>query len=1222
MHGPDPDGGPPLKRLLRILLAVLLVVVDLLLLLYLLRRPLLEAKLRSLAATELGGVLGAEVEIGSIGGNWIDSIFVDGVQVRGRPGDLLRQVQDLRVEVSLAPWQLLGGDLGGLRAARIHAARVAIDPAGRPPGNGGPPSTAPSTFELSSLDGLLPGGLQLRVDEFDYGNGTDGRQGPLQLRLDAGSGRRRIGIRHDGLRAEVGVRPQRDAKPDFDGWLRVRDPAQLLACLGGGTTTAEVRGGEGYVTADVTLAPLRLAGMVAFSGVAGSRASIADSSLWVQLDQQHLQVDAGRIDLHGVHLSTGGFTMPSPLNGSAPALAAMNGSVDLQIDDLSPYRDLLPEAVAAQLPLRGRIRAWTEGGLLHLGTCKLTSPGLVLDIARGQLPLESIGTADYRDLSLDFAVQLPQPHDFAIAGFDFTTSGRIAGTLGGSLLAPQLRATLELGPSRAAGHAAASLAAAVTLADGKLQLHELRGTGLRPDGQDGASVLQGDVELVLPTADAPLRLSADVSGRADPGWLTAFGADASLATRLQPVPFAVRGAMTLPAATPMIAAATVRLDGVVLDSLPPAVLEAEVALLPAALRIDRLDVTTPAKLTAHGVLPLAAGGDVDLELTAPEQDLAFWTALAGLGAVDGTASLRLSAGGTMQAPMLALTLDSTFRPPPAWLQDWPAAALGAAPTSPLQLHLQARSDDAGIAIEALQLGSDGEAASGLQLHGHGVVPFRLRPATGLEPLAAQAPFELTLRAHGPGPSGLELPWQLAAGLHIGGDRAELDRLRLDAGPGSLSGTATVAAGFAQLLQPSTSWQDVAIAGSWQLADLRLEQVPAALLGLAVTQGQVSGNVELGGSIGAPQPRFSLQVADAQLRVPGAPRLTGLSARLSGDPHRIAVDDLKAQMGAAPIALTAVLRSPDPHWADAAQISVQAHLTGDQALVINSPQLKLRGNVDLDLEGTLAKMLLSGTIGVTTGRFAQRITALPGLDTLRGRGGAGTGEGIVLHLLEPPFGERIGLDIKLTTVRDFQVRTHTLDTDVRADLRLLGNAAIATLRGTVAASSGTLRLPGTTMSIRSLLLSFEERNPYFPSVQFLAEGRRHGYRVQLQVTGSSQTPQVVLTSTPALPAQDLLVLVTTGVLPERLANQDARAQASLVGAYLAEELASWYFAGDTTEEADQGFFDRFTVEAGREISDKGLETILIEFRLTDHLSLQAERDVYEDYNGGIGIRFRF
>ena len=47
-----------------------------------------------------------------------------------------------------------------------------------------------------------------------------------------------------------------------------------------------------------------------------------------------------------------------------------------------------------------------------------------------------------------------------------------------------------------------------------------------------------------------------------------------------------------------------------------------------------------------------------------------------------------------------------------------------------------------------------------------------------------------------------------------------------------------------------------------------------------------------------------------------------------------------------------------------------------------------------------------------------------------------------------------------------------------------------------------------------------------------------------------------------------------------------------------------------------------LESGQEVSRDGLETIRAQFRLFGNVFLEAERDVYEDYNVGLLYRIRF
>jgi hypothetical protein len=78
---------------------------------------------------------------------------------------------------------------------------------------------------------------------------------------------------------------------------------------------------------------------------------------------------------------------------------------------------------------------------------------------------------------------------------------------------------------------------------------------------------------------------------------------------------------------------------------------------------------------------------------------------------------------------------------------------------------------------------------------------------------------------------------------------------------------------------------------------------------------------------------------------------------------------------------------------------------------------------------------------------------------------------------------------------------------------------------------------------------------------------------------------------------------------------------LVGGYAAGEVIAYLFGSESTE-AKEGLIDRLTIESGQEISRNGLETIRAQFELFPNVFLEAERDVFEDYNVGFIYRIRF
>src|SRR4029079_10092574 len=89
-------------------------------------------------------------------------------------------------------------------------------------------------------------------------------------------------------------------------------------------------------------------------------------------------------------------------------------------------------------------------------------------------------------------------------------------------------------------------------------------------------------------------------------------------------------------------------------------------------------------------------------------------------------------------------------------------------------------------------------------------------------------------------------------------------------------------------------------------------------------------------------------------------------------------------------------------------------------------------------------------------------------------------------------------------------------------------------------------------------------PAFPAVNIVASGRRHGYDIQVVVRGRYDEPEVLFSSNPPLPADQLAVLVVTGATPETLRQQGVRGVGTMLGSYLARELGDYLFGTESTE----------------------------------------------------------
>jgi translocation and assembly module TamB len=109
----------------------------------------------------------------------------------------------------------------------------------------------------------------------------------------------------------------------------------------------------------------------------------------------------------------------------------------------------------------------------------------------------------------------------------------------------------------------------------------------------------------------------------------------------------------------------------------------------------------------------------------------------------------------------------------------------------------------------------------------------------------------------------------------------------------------------------------------------------------------------------------------------------------------------------------------------------------------------------------------------------------------------------------------------------------------------------------------------------------------------------------------------------------LMLLLTGQPPKSsTARSNATRQGLNVAVFLGRDLLT-RMSDDDSGETFESIMDRFDVEIGRGITQRGEDTINSQFRVADDilvdgdsLYLTGERDYFDYYNGGIRLVFRF
>jgi translocation and assembly module TamB len=270
--------------------------------------------------------------------------------------------------------------------------------------------------------------------------------------------------------------------------------------------------------------------------------------------------------------------------------------------------------------------------------------------------------------------------------------------------------------------------------------------------------------------------------------------------------------------------------------------------------------------------------------------------------------------------------------------------------------------------------------------------------------------------------------------------------------------------------------------------------------------------------------------------------------------------------------------------------------------------------------------VAGEMAVTDGHFR---TYFDVLGALKGSEKPKSALGFQLFSIrEPPF-SNTGFDVRITSKHPFKVHNNLIKGAVRPDLRLSGSGEVPILTGTVYVDSTRLALPAGNVLFESGAIRFDKTRPDLPSLDLIGKSRMAGYDITVSVEGPYNAPVVTLSSVPPLSSEDLLLLVLTGRVPESTEGfTPSQRQQINVAVYLGRDLLARWFSRKMGE-TDESVFDRFELDVGRAMTREGEDTIDAQFRLAEGvfrdgatLYITAEKDVFDFYNAGMKIVFRF
>lgn len=394
-------------------------------------------------------------------------------------------------------------------------------------------------------------------------------------------------------------------------------------------------------------------------------------------------------------------------------------------------------------------------------------------------------------------------------------------------------------------------------------------------------------------------------------------------------------------------------------------------------------------------------------------------------------------------------------------------------------------------------------------------------------------------------------------------------------------------------------------------------------GLRRISGRVAGTVSARGPAARPQFSGSATLANGSVRVDNAtlPAIEQLELTAGFDHEVVTLEKLTGVFGGAPFQASGSISTTG---ADAPV--VDCRLQGKSLLFYRDESMKVRADADLTVKGPWHRLKLAGKIIIVDGRYAKNIDFL---NMFRGSGRPKSDLGMQLFsLTEPPWRDMV-FDVQISSNTPFVLSNNLARGAARPNLHLSGTGEIPVLTGRIFVDPTRISVPAGKIVIESGVITFPENDPDRPTFNLSADSRLAGYDITLIFQGTFEEPVITLSSDPPLAEDELVLLVLTGKPPQSAQDKTNRAMANMnMAVYLGKGLLSKWFSGESAE-SEESVLDRFELDLGRQLSKTGEETVEAQFRLMegvflpgDRLFLTSEKDIYDNFNAGVKVVFRF
>lgn len=389
------------------------------------------------------------------------------------------------------------------------------------------------------------------------------------------------------------------------------------------------------------------------------------------------------------------------------------------------------------------------------------------------------------------------------------------------------------------------------------------------------------------------------------------------------------------------------------------------------------------------------------------------------------------------------------------------------------------------------------------------------------------------------------------------------------------------------------------------------------------RGIVNADLSAGGTLGKPELTGQVKMEKGRYRnLNTGTALNGVTVEIEADRDRVTVKQLSATTpGHGKLGLTGWLKLSPP---DNFPYSLSLELAAAELIDLEVLTAVFSGKVLL--EGSLEEGRLHGTVKIdqAEGRIPKIFPpSIPEIEVVEiNKSGGGTP---VQKSSGPSrFLEKFALDIHVTAPERITVKGRGLDSEWKADITVKGTAARPLVSGGVELLDGIFIFMGEELDLKDCSVTMDGRFPPVPQLKINAEDVKSDITINLQVVGPVTAPEVILSSQPPYPTDEILARLLYGRSSSQLTGlqglQIANGLRTLQGkGGFFDLLTGWtsFFgdiqvdltelAGSSSQTAVRvrwSISRHIYVENQRAIDDKG-NVFIARWDLTRHLQLDTQ-----------------